>query len=328
MKITARASSDIALVKYWGKKDEILRLPENGSVSMVLDGLDTVTTVEFNEKYDRDYVYIEDFSTEANAKESKRVSSHLDLIRSKAGITTFAKVFSKNTFPKGTGLSSSGSGLAALTFATTKAAGLEISQRELSILARQGSGTACRCTCGGFVEWKDAQTSDDSYSETIFDPQHFDIRDIVVVVDEGMKKISSTEGHESARSSIFFEARQANIKQKIADVKNAIANKDFAVLGELVEAECLEFHSILLTSKPPMVLWYPGTLEVMQEVEKMRQDGILAFYTINTGFNLHVLTLPEFETVVRERISKLSLVKKTILTKVGNAPSYLEEHLF
>lgn len=328
MKVTARASSDIALVKYWGKKDEVLRLPENGSVSMILDGLDTITTVEFDKKYDRDYVYIEDFNNEANTKESKRVSNHLDLIRIKADIKTFAKVMSKNTFPKGTGLSSSGSGLAALTFAATKAAGLELSQRELSILARQGSGTACRCACGGFVEWKDAETSEDSYSETIFDANHLDIRDIVVVVDEGMKKISSTEGHESARSSIFFEARQAKIKQKIVDVKNAISEKDFAKLGYLVEAECLEFHSILLTSKPPMVLWYPGTLEVMQEVEKMRQDGILAFYTINTGFNLHVLTLPEFENEVRQRIDKLSLVKKTILAKVGGDPSYLEKHLF
>lgn len=324
-KTTARASSDIALVKYWGKKDEVLRLPENGSVSMVLQGLDTVTTVEFDKSLDRDRVIIEG---EENQEEAGRVVKHLDRIRELAEKQMFARVESKNSFPKGTGLSSSGSGFAALSYAATKALGLELSEKEMSILARQGSGTACRCVCGGFVEWKDGDSSDTSYSETIFPKGYWDVRDVVVVVDEGMKKVSSTEGHTVAKSSPFYGRRQELIGEKIVEVKDLIEDKDFAGLGELVEAECLEFHSILLTSTPNMIAWYPGTVQVMQEVQAMREEGIRAYFTINTGFNVHVLTLPEHEEEVEKRMKSLSLVKNTLKAKVGGKPEYLEKHLF
>lgn len=324
-KTTVKASSDVALVKYWGKKDEVLRLPENGSVSLKLDGLDTVTTVEFLPDLKKDQIIIE--GTENNA-ESERVIKHLDRIRKLAGSNLFAKVVSENTFPKGTGLSSSGSGFAALTVAATKAIGLELSEKELSILARQGSGTACRCVCGGIVEWKDGDTSETSYSETIFDVDHWDLRDVVVVVDEGMKKVSSTEGHTSAQTSIGFEERQKRIHAKIEAVRQAIKAKDFSVLGELVEREALEFHSILLSSTPPMIAWHPGTVQVMHEVQSLRDLRIPAYFTINTGFNVHVLTLPEHQDQVQSAMDKLSLVKKTLVAKIGGKPELIEKHLF
>jgi diphosphomevalonate decarboxylase len=324
-KTTIKASSDIALVKYWGKKDELLRLPENGSISLILSGLDTVTTVEFIETLKSDEILIQGESDEG---EAGRVVKHLDRIRKMAGKNTFAKVVSQNTFPKGTGLSSSGSGFAALTVAATKAIGLELQEKEMSILARQGSGTACRCVCGGVVEWKDGDTSGTSYSETIFPANHFDIRDIVAVVDEGKKLVSSTQGHTTAGTSLFFKERQKLIKEKIEAVRLAIKEKDFDTLGELVEAEALEFHSILLTSRPPMIAWYPGTIEVMLAVQSMRREGIKAYFTINTGFNVHVLTLPEFENTVKEKLSKLSLVKNVIEAKVGEKPSEQDNHFF
>lgn len=327
-KTTIKASSDIALVKYWGKKDEVLRLPENGSVSIILDGMDTITTVEFSETFSEDEVYIQDKKIEVISREAKRVIKHLDRMRNLANVNLKAKVVSKNTFPRGTGLSSSGSGMAALTYAAAKALGLELSEKELSILSRQASGTACRCACGGFVEWLDGDTSETSYSHTIFDKDHWDIRDVVAVVDEGQKKISSTEGHESAQSSPFFEVRQNNIKAKIEAVKSAIKEKNFTKLGKIVEAEALEFHSILLTSEVPLILWYPGTLQVMQEVDKLREEGIECYFTINTGFNLHILTLPEFQDLVQERLNNLSLVVKTLTAKVGDKPKEIQEHLF
>lgn len=324
-KTTVRASSDIALVKYWGKKDEVLRLPENGSISLILSGLDTLTTVEFDEKLTKDLVTIQGESEEG---EAIRVVKQLDRIRALAGKNIFAKVVSSNTFPKGTGLSSSGSGFAALTIAATSAIGLELSEREMSILARQGSGTACRCVCGGVVEWQDGDTSETSYSKTIFPPDYFDVRDVVAVVDEGKKLVSSTSGHALANTSPFYEARLKNIKQKIQDVRSAIQAKDFDKLGSLVESEALEFHSILLTSQPPMIAWYPGTVEVMLAVQSMRREGIKAYFTINTGFNVHVLTTPQFEEEVRKRLDQLMLVKKTINTKIGGRPTEVDTHLF
>jgi diphosphomevalonate decarboxylase len=325
MKATAKANSDIALVKYWGKKNEALRLPQNGSISIVLDGLNTITTVEFDDKLQNDDIEIE--GQKLNS-EADRVSKHLDRIRELAGSNLHAKVISQNSFPKGTGLSSSGSGFAALTYAAIKAIGLKLSDKDISILARQGSGTACRCVMGGFVEWKDGDISDTSFSHTIFDQNHFDVRDVIVVVDEGMKKVSSTKGHTKAHTSIAFGERQKRIGIKIEKVKKLIKDRDFQALGEIIEAESLEFHSILLTSTPPMIAWYPGTIQVMHEVQSMRQDGLLAFFTINTGFNVHVLTLPKFEKDVHARLKKLSLVKNTLLSKVGGKPQYLDSHLF
>ena len=324
-KTTVKASSDIALVKYWGKKDEILRLPENGSISMILSGLDTVTTVEFDEKLKQDEVIIQGESEEG---EAGRVVKHLERIRDLAGQKTFAKVVSQNTFPKGTGLSSSGSGFAALTIAATKAIGMELSEKEMSILARQGSGTACRCVCGGIVEWKDGDTSETSYSESIFPAGYFDIRDVVAVVDEGKKLISSTQGHALANTSPFYQVRLSTIRAKIELVRKALRERNFDDLGKLIESEALEFHSILLTSQPSMIAWYPGSVEVMLAVQAMRREGIKAYFTINTGFNVHVLTLPEFETQVKEKLSKLSLVINTISAKVGEKPELLETHLF
>lgn len=324
-KVTVKASSDIALVKYWGKKDEVLRLPENGSISFILDGLDTVTTVEFDARLKQDEVSIQGESEEG---EAGRVSQQLERIRILAGKHLYAKVMSQNTFPKGTGLSSSGSGFAALTIAAVSAIGLDLSEREISILARQGSGTACRCVCGGVVEWHDGENSDSSYSESIYPATHWDIRDVVAVVDEGKKLVSSTAGHTTATTSPFFKERQRRIGEKIRAVKEAIAKRNFDDLGMLVEKEALEFHSILLTSATPMIAWYPGTMEVMLAVVAMRKEGIKAYFTINTGFNVHVLTTPEFEEVVRQRLEKLSLVKKILRAKIGGPPRETEQHLF
>lgn len=325
MKTTFQASPDIALVKYWGKKDEVLRLPENGSVSMVLDGLFTKTTVEFEGNLTSDEVLI---SGEVEEGEASRVIKHLDRIRDISGTRMRAKVVSENNFPKGTGLSSSGSGFAALTYAGCKAAGLNLSEKELSILARQGSGTACRCVCSGFVEWKDGNTSDKSFSETIYPFKWWDIKDVIAVVDDAKKLVSSTSGHALAHTSIFYESRLKLIGKKIEAVKRALGLKDFRMLGEIVEAEALEFHSVLLTSQPSMIAWYPGSIEVMLATQAMRKDGIEAYFTINTGFNVHVLTLPQFEEEVKRRLESLPLVKRTILACAGDKPKEIMEHLF
>jgi diphosphomevalonate decarboxylase len=330
-KTTVQAGSDIALVKYWGKKDKALRLPANGSVSMILDSLHSTTTVEFDSNLEKDEVVI---NGEVEEGEASRVVKHLDRIRSLAkekGIINqdiFAKVASENNFPKSTGLSSSGSGFAALTMAASQAIGLDLSEKDLSILARKGSGTACRCVCGGFVEWLDGETSQESYAQSFAGAKDFEIRDLVAIVSEDKKDLSSTEGHDLAETSPFFLARQEKIVAKLVATKQAISQKDFKTLGELVEAEALEFHSILLTSKPTILLFYPGTIEVMQAVRNLRKSGIPAYFTINTGFNVHVLTLPEYEAQVVQALQKLPSVQKIIASGVGEKPKYLDNHLF
>jgi len=260
--------------------------------------------------------------------EVARVVAHLDRVRDLAGGARRARVASTSTFPRGTGLSSSGSGFAALTCAAADAAGLALDARDLSILARLASGTACRCVCGGFVKWHAGRDSDTSFAETLWPPQHWDLRDVVVVVDEGRKRVSSTEGHRAARSSPFFEARQAGIGRKTLALEKAIADRDFERFADIVEAEALEFHSILLTSRPSLIAWYPGTVAVMLAVQDMRRRGVPVCFTVNTGFNVHAITTPGHAADVRAELESLPAVRSCLEASVGGGPVPLARHLF
>lgn len=332
MHAKARACADVALTKYWGKKDEVLRLPENGSISMGLDAL--VTTIDLQLHIDGTPSSL---TINGKLQEAKlpRVANHVERIAQlavqrgtldgKTAKKVTATVRSHNSFPPSTGLSSSGSSMAALTLAATHALGLELSSKELSILARQASGTACRCMIGGFIEWLDGDTSETSYSIQLHAPDYWNIRDVIAIVDQSAKLVSSTEGHTAAQSSPFFQTRLQKLPAKMAAVRQALRDKDFAQLGELVEAEALEFHSILLTSQPSYIAWKPGTIDVMLAVQHMRREGTPAYFTINTGFNIHVLTLPEHQDVVQRHLRQLSTVQDVILSGVGGAPVLMHD---
>jgi diphosphomevalonate decarboxylase len=317
MQATAISPSNIAFVKYWGKKEQVLRLPENASFSMTLDDIiSTKTTVEFDANLENDIVFINDI--QVDGKKSSKVSKHLDRVRQMAGINFKAKVDSSNTFPSGTGISSSASGFAALSMAASKAAGLDLSEKELSILARQGSGSACRSIPGGFVEWMDGETSENSYSITRFSPNHWDLMDIVAVVSEGVKDVSSSEGQEMANSSPFYQTRLMSMAKKIELVKELVAKKDFTQLGEtIIEPEALELHAIMLTSRPSLIYWTEGTLKLMKLVKKWRKEGLELYFTVNTGQDTHLICQQKDEQKVIAKLKELDFVKKILPSKVG-----------
>ena len=325
MKATAVAPSNIAFIKYWGKKDEILRLPENGSISMNLSNLQTTTTVEFNKDSKEDSIVINDIREE---NEGSRAIKHLDRIRKIAKINYKAKVVTKNNFPTGTGLSSSASGFAALTLAVVKAAGLNLSEKELSILARQGSGSACRSIPDGFVEWLDGDTSETSHAVSLYSPEYWDIVDVVAVVSKNKKEVSTTEGQKLAKSSPFFPVRLARIKEKIRLIKQYLKKKDFKNFGELLEAEALELHAIMLTSTPSLIYWLPGTLRVMHFVKKWRADGLEVYFTVNTGQDIHLICQKKDVEEVVKKVETISEVQKTIVNYPSNGAHLVENHLF
>jgi diphosphomevalonate decarboxylase len=161
-KATAIAHPNIALVKYWGKRDEALILPHTGSLSMTLEGVSATTTVEFSDRVD-DVAQIDGRRLEG--EELARIVRTLDEVRARAGITKKARVVSKTDFPKAAGLASSAAGGAALAGAAAWAAGLALDARDLSVLARRNSGSACRSVEGGFCEWLrgEAEDGSDSY---------------------------------------------------------------------------------------------------------------------------------------------------------------------
>lgn len=315
MKITAKAPANIAFIKYWGKKDEKLRLPANSSISMNLSGAFTVTSVEFDKKLKGDKFFLN--GVVAKQEETERISKHIDLIRSIAKIRTPAMVVSKNNFPKGAGIASSASGFAALTVAASKASGLSLSEKELSILARLGSGSACRSIPDGFVEWKEGDLSEKSYAYSLFEPNYWDIYDLIAIVGESSKKISSTEGHAIAESSPFFKTRILGMKNKIREIKFALKKKDFTKFGEILEAEAINMHAVMMTSVPPLYYWLPDTLRVMTKVIELRDKGIECYFTIDAGPNVHIICEEKNNLKIKRKLLNIKGIKNVLVNKAS-----------
>lgn len=325
MKSTAIATSNIAFTKYWGRKDETLRLPINGSVAMTLSNLLTTTTVEFDDKLKKDDITI---NNDKNEKEVEKVIKHLNRIRKLAGIETFAKVVSVNSFPTGTGLSSSSSGFAALTVAAADAAGLKLSEKELGILSRQASGASIRSIPGGFVEWLDGDTSEASYAKTIFTKDHWGIADVVAVVSKERKDVATSQGHEGANTSPFMEARIAKMKQKNETVKKLINEKNFKEFGEFIEAEALELHAIYMTQTPSLIYLTPKSLMVIKMCKKWRSEGLPVYFTVNTGQDVHLIVEKENVEKLQNKLKEISEVKEVIVNYAGDGTNLSNAHLF
>lgn len=319
MKATATAPSNIAFIKYWGKKDKELKLPENASISMNLSNLLTTTTVEFSPKFKEDFVIV---NGQNDSKQSNRVIEHLNLIRKKTNILLKTKVVSKNNFPDGTGLSSSASGFAALTLAATKAAELNLNEKELSILARQGSGSACRSIPDGFVEWAG------EWAESLYPQDYWKINDVVAIISQEKKEVSSTEGQKLASSSPFFQTRLENINKKTNQFKKSLETKNFTEFGQIIENEALELHAIMLTSTPSLIYWQPETVKLMKLVKKWRDGGLEVYFTINTGQDIHLIIEEKNRNKLVNRLKDVKEVKKIIINQPSVGARLTEKHLF
>lgn len=325
MKKTARAHSNIAFIKYWGKKDEGLRLPSNGSISMNLSNLYTTTTVEFNKDLQTDDITI---NNEKDVKKTAKVIAHLDRIRELAQTQMRAKVVSVNNFPTGVGLSSSATGFAALTVAASLALELNLTEKQMTILARLGSGSACRSIPTGYVEWKAGETTDESYAVSLYPPNHWDLVDLVALTSTREKYVATTEGQKSAQSSPFFAERIARMNMKIEDCKRHIQEKDFPAFGKLLEEDALEMHAIMMTSAPPLLYWLPETVLIMQKVLEWRRGGIDVFFTINTGQNVHVICRKDDALEIEKRLRKIPAVIDVIPNSCSEGSYETENHLF
>jgi diphosphomevalonate decarboxylase len=319
MKATAIAPSNIAFIKYWGRKDEKLKLPTNASISMNLSDLITTTTVEFSPDFKEDLVII---NGKENLKEASRVINFLDLVRQKANIFLKAKVISNNNFPDGTGLSSSASSFAALALASTKSIGLNFNEKELSILARQGSGSACRSIPDGFVEWEGER------AKSIYPPDYWKIIDVVALVSSQKKEISSTDGQKYAQTSPFFQTRLSNIEDKIDRFKKALETKNFSEFGQILEGEALELHAIMLTSTPSLIYWQPETVMLMKLVKKLRSEGLEVYFTVNTGQDIHLIIEEKNKEQLIQRLKDIKEIKKFIVNRPAIGVRLTEDHLF
>ncbi|KHO47591.1 MAG: diphosphomevalonate decarboxylase [archaeon GW2011_AR5] len=328
MKATATANANIALVKYWGKRSSDRILPQNGSISMTCDGMATKTTVEFSEQPEHT-VMIND---EEFKKDEKDIHGHIDRICRMAGIRKHAKVVSESNFPVAAGLASSASGFAALTVATCAAAGLKLSPRELSILTRQGSGSACRSIFGGFVEWHRGQRDDgsDSYAEEIKDKNHWpEFRMIATIVESKKKPVSSRGGMaQTVATCPYYKDWLATVDEDLKNMKEAIEERDFEKVGGIAEFNALKMHATMITTKPSIIYWIPATMEIIHAVRQMREEEIQAYFTMDAGPNVKVLCQERDVKEISMQLAELEGVANTILCKPGDGAKIVSEHLF
>lgn len=290
---------------------------------MNLDGLETRTRVTFGIDNEADQLVLNGEEIDGEGRE--RVSRLLDQVRITAGISDKAKVESTNNFPTGSGIASSASAFAALSLAASAAAGLSPNIKELSKLARTGSGSACRSVPAGFVEWFAGQTHEDSFAASIAPADHWDLVDCIAVVSQEHKATGSTGGHAIAGTSPLQEGRVADAQRRLDLCREAILSKDFKAFAEITELDSTMMHAVMMTSTPSLYYWQAETLRIMQAVQNWRMDGLQACFTIDAGPNVHVICPAEHSAQVAELLTKLPGVQKVLSAKPGGPTKLIPE---
>ena len=321
-KATAKAHTNIALIKYWGKRDEQLFLPHNSSLSLTLDAFYTETTVELDETLTADAFILNE--TVQGPQETQKVSQFLNLFRQEAGITTPAKVISVNHVPTAAGLASSASAFAALGFAMNEVSGLKMDRQTLSTYVRRGSGSATRSLFGGFVEWQMGTNSADSYAYQV-DDASWDIAMITVAVNTKQKAVSSRVGMKlTVATSPFYPAWLESAAQDLGHIKTAIQQQDFQQLGEITEANGMKMHGTMLGANPPFSYWEARTVEVLTKIRQLRGQGWQCYFTMDAGPNVKVLCRQSEAGQIQQLLQQEFPDNPIIVSKVGNGAKLIE----
>lgn len=322
---TAQAQPNIALVKYWGKRDIPLNLPAVGSLSITLDTLWTRTRVRFDSALDRDRVML---NGKSDDKEARRVSECLDLLRARAGTTLCAEVESQNNFPTGAGLASSASGFAALVVAATAALKLDLTLAEQSEIARRGSGSASRSIFGGYVEWSRGERSDgrDSIARPVLDASQWPLSVVVAVTSTAQKSVGSTEGMNRTRdTSPYYDAWVDTAEADLAEARRAVLDRDFDKLADVAEYSCLKMHALALAARPGLLYWNGATVEAMHAVRSLRAAGVPVFFTVDAGPQVKAVCLPAATARVREALQAVPGVLRIHETGLGAGARIIED---
>lgn len=307
--VRATACSNIALVKYWGKREGVpaeLNLPAVGSLSMTLDALRTETELRDapEDAFELDGERVRD-------DQARKVWRHLDRVwraAGRSGPRPAALVRSRNHFPTAAGLASSASGFAALTMAAAGAFEADLSPATLSSLARQGSGSAARSIFGGYVRLDRGQDPDgsDCRARPIASAEHWPLTLLVVQTTAGRKPIGSTDGMERCReTSPYYSAWVDTSEADLDAAEAALQARDLPTLGRVVEHSCFKMHASMMATDPPLLYWNPTTVGVVHEVWRAREDGLLGFVTIDAGPHVKVLCEPAQASALHERLARV-----------------------
>lgn len=317
------AHPNIALVKYWGKRDSRLNLPAAGSLSLTLGPVATRTTLTFGAEEDS----LELNGVAVPAAKRVRVATVLERVRDLVALEQGAaaraalggaRIISTNDFPTAAGLASSSSGFAALALAATSAAGLHLSLPQLSALAREGSGSAARSLFGGFARMHAGSRPDgtDAFAEPLFDEHHWDLSVVIAVTVEGEKEVASTDGMNlTERTSPYYPAWIETVEPDVQSAITAIAARDFDHLARIAEASALRMHASAIAADPGVLYWRGATVEVIHEVRRLRAGGLPVFFTIDAGPHVKVFAPTGDVDRVARALEAVPGVLRTITTR-------------
>ena len=303
----AYAPANIALVKYWGKRDEALNLPVTGSLSISLGPLGS--HVELSRVAGAaDAIWLNGQKLPAEKSFARRASAYLDLFRPAPDFRFELKA--RNTVPTAAGFASSASGFAALAKAVDGLFGWGLATRELSILARLGSGSAARSLEDGFVEWQAGTAADgmDSFGVRLA-AEWPALRIGALMLCEHEKPIGSREGmRRSVETCEFYREWPGRVATDLAGLKAAIAQRDFAALGTIAEGNALAMHALMAATRPPIVYALPETVAAMRKIWAMRADGLPIWFTMDAGPNVKLLFEARDESKVRALFPSVEIV--------------------
>ncbi|MBV70921.1 MAG: diphosphomevalonate decarboxylase [Myxococcales bacterium] len=319
-KAKAQAGINIALIKYWGKKNTELNQPAVGSLSLTLDTFTTETTVHFSDACAKDT-----FTLNGSTRDDNRVSSLLHDIRRIAAVRECATVTSVNRVPTASGLASSASGTAALVTAAWHAAGLPtenlVHNPTFLDLVRRGSGSAPRSLLPGLVELE----RDSGQITSLWSGSDWPIRMVVAQATQGPKEISSREGMAITQaSSPYYKAWVEQHPRHLRAARDAIAGRDIEALGHLMEVSTMRMHACMLASDPPLRYLKGVTLQMMDCIESLRRGGLGAWYTMDAGPHVKVLCLEDDVSAVVDALSELIDHDRISVAKPGPGAHCIE----
>lgn len=335
--------SNIALIKYWGKKAN--QIPCNPSLSFTLSEAKTITsmTAVLHQKEHVELAFY--LENQRNEKFEQRIKIYLETLEPLLGfISKYRFTFhSSNTFPHSSGIASSASGFGALSLCITEMFEHILEEefqeerfkKRASYLARLGSGSACRSLYGGLAVWgkstKFPNSSDDfavpypQKSQSVFS----NFCDFILLVDKGVKKVSSSVGHALMNNHPFAEQRFLQADENLSRIADAIENDNVEDFGALVELEALTLHAMMLTSSPSFMLFRPNTISILEKIrEEREQNGTQLYFTLDAGANVHLLCPiaeeKNVENFVKQKLLPFCENENYLCDKVGTGPKRLE----
>lgn len=319
MQASARAQPNIALIKYWGKRDRARNLPAVGSISITLADLFTEMDVEFDDGLEADVLTV---NSETDEQLLARISGCLDIVAGQS--RNRARIDSRCNFPVAAGLASSASAFAATVVAAAAAAGLERTTAELASLAGRASGSAARSLYGGFAELENRD--DDVAVTNLLAEDTWPLRIVVAITAAGRKLKSSGEAMEISRTTSPFYGRWVDDQPRdLAVARAAILERDFDKLADVAEHNCMKMHSVMWTSRPPVVYWNSATLECMQAIRGLRGEGTGVFFTVDAGPQVKAVCLPADESRVCGALQDIDGVSSIMSSGLGGG-AHLVEH--